>query len=82
MIHQRQRHLYQDALRLADQNDGFNFPVNLGVRPADPYSQLEDQTSLWSFGNIAQGHWVALVPLNDQNDIRRRGQYESGLHLS
>ena len=41
-----------------------------GVRPADPYNQLEDQTSLWNFGNIAQGHWVALVPLNDQNDLR------------
>ena len=52
------------------ENDRLNFPSTFGVRPADPYNQLEDQTSLWNFGNIAQGHWVALVPLNDQNDLR------------
>jgi hypothetical protein len=52
------------------QNDRFNFPLSFGVRPADPYNQLEDQTSLWNFGNIVQGHWVALVPLIDQNDLR------------
>ncbi len=52
------------------QNDRLNFPLTFGVRHADPYNQLEDQTSLWNFGNISQGHWVALVPLNDQNDLR------------
>ncbi len=35
------------------QNDRLNFPLSFGVRPADPYNQLEDQTSLWNFGNIA-----------------------------
>jgi hypothetical protein len=52
------------------ENDRLNFPSTFGVRPADPYNQLEDQTSIWNFGNIAQGHWVAPVPLNDQNDLR------------
>jgi hypothetical protein len=40
------------------QNDRLNFPLSFGVRPADPDNQLEDQTSLWNLGNIAQGHWV------------------------
>jgi hypothetical protein len=41
------------------QNDRLNFPSTFSVRPAGPYNYLEDQTSLWNFGNIAQGHWVA-----------------------
>jgi hypothetical protein len=44
-------------------------PPLLRCPPRRPL-QLEDQTSLWNFCNIAQGHWVALVPLIDQNDLR------------
>jgi hypothetical protein len=80
-IRQRQRHLDQDALRLASKR-----PPQLppGRRPPahwrEPRPPLEALTgerprlglklSLWNFGNIAQGHWVALVPLIDQNDLR------------
>jgi hypothetical protein len=51
------------------QNDRLNFPSTFGVPPQTPTTNWKIKP-LWNFGNIAQGHWVALVPLNDQNDLR------------